>query len=342
MQSGEPLISSRLQIPALMALPNQGSLTIKQLAEGLQPFAQEGDVAIRLRALYAQWKLRFPHGRFPVLEADLDGNGQTEVITALNDASSADGSGTLFVIYNQDGTNLVDRAPLTVLGAGLHATGDLDGDGRPEIIWSSTSSGANTAYTTLYMATWAPGRLESHPTGITLAYPQVAIEGGALLVSGGLGGGYGAGTLQRIRTDRYTWQGAGLKLVDQRYAPSSYSYHLLQDGILAEQWQRTEEAAAAYRQAMEPDRAVAVMLDNVPPEWQERFVAAVRTFAKLRLTMLEAGADRERGCQAAITYAQANPDFLPALNIPRGWANPQWEAAELCGALPNLKGADQP
>lgn len=325
-----------------MALPNQGSLTIKQLAEGLEPFVNDGDVANRLRALYTQWKLRFPHGTVPVLEADLDGDGQAEVITALNDASSADGSGTIFVIYNQDDQNLVDRVPLTVLGAGLNAIGDLDGDGRPEIVWSSTSTGANTAYTTLYLASWAPNRLESRPTGITLAYPQVAIEGGDLLVSGGLGGGYGAGSLQRLRTDRYTWQSDGLRLVDQRYAPSPYSYHLLQDGILAEQWHRTEEAATAYRQAMAPDRAVAVMTDNVPPEWQDRFIAAVRRFAELRLQMLEAGPDRESACQAAITFADENPDFLPALNIPRGWANPQWEAADLCGGLPNLKGAEEP
>lgn len=341
---GELPVSPRLQIPSLIALPDRGALTIKQLEEGLLLFVNEddGNLADRLRALYTQWKVRSPHGTSSVMAEDLDGDGRTEVITALNDASSADGSGTLFVIYSRDGKNYVDRVPITVLGAGLNTVGDLNGDGHPEIIWSSTSTGANTAYSTLFVASWEPGHLVSRPTEITLPYPQAVVEGGDLLVSGGLVGGYGAGTLQRVRSDWYAWQGERLTLVDQRYAPSPYSYHRLQDGILAEQWHRDEEAVAAYQEAMEPDRAVAVMADSVPPEWQDRFSAAVRTFAELRLQMLLAGPDRATACQTAIDRAQADPDFLKALNLPRGWANPQWGTADLCGPLPNLKGAEEP
>lgn len=341
---GEQPISSRLQIPALMSLPDRGSLTIKQLEEGLRQFVNDGQgsVAKRLNALYTQWKVKPPHGTVLVSEVDLDDDGVSEVITAMNDASSSVGSGTVFIIYSRNGQVLVDRVPTTVLGAGLNTIADLDQDGRPEIIWSSTSAGANTAYTTLFVASWEPGHVEALPTGITMASPQVTAEGGHLLVSGGLVGGYGAGTLQRIRTDRYAWQGEKFVLVDQRYATSPYSYHRLQDGILAEQWNRTEEAAAAYREAMEPDREVAEMKDTVPPEWRGRFVDAVRTFAEFRLNMLLGRPDRDTACQAAISWAGTHPDFLKALNIPRGWTNPQWKADELCGPLPNLKGVKQP
>lgn len=334
-------VSSRLQIPDLTALPDRGSLTIKQLEEGLRQFVNEGQggVAKRLTSLYTQWKVKPPYGAVSVMEADLDGDGHPEVITAMNDASSSAGSGSLFVIYTKDGTQLVDRVPTTVLGAGVNAVGDLNGDGRPEIVWSSTSTGANTAYSTLFVASWEPGHLVNVATGITTAYPKVVVADGNLLVSGGLMGGYGAGTLQRERTDRYRWQGGQFTLVDQRFAPSPYSYHRLQDGILAEQWHRTDEAATAYREAMEPNRAVAVMADNVPPEWQERFVTAVRTFAGYRLDMLLGRPDRNTACQNATNWAEAHPEFLQALNIPRGWANPQWGLTDLCGPLPNLKGA---
>lgn len=344
MAADEPPISSHLKIPALKALPDRGSLTIKQLAEGLRQFVNEeqGNVAKRLTALYAQWKVAPPRGTASVMEADLDGDGISEVVTALNDASSAVGSGTIFIIYNRNGQYHVDRAPTTVLGAGLNTIADLNQDGRQEIIWSSTSSGANTTYATLYVAAWEPGHVANLPTEITTAYPQVVVDDGNLLVSGGLAGGYGAGKLQRVRTDRYSWQGDRVTLIDQRYAPSSYSYHRLQDGIVAEQWNRTEDAATAYREAMEPDRLAAKMEDSVPPEWRDRFSDSVRTFARFRLDMLLERPDRDTACQAAISWAEAHPDFLEALNKPRGWANPQWKLDDLCGPLPNLKGAKTP
>lgn len=357
-------ISARVQIPDLMTLPDRSRLTLSQLEVGLVQYLNngKGTPTEQLKRLYSKWGVRPAPETQLILEADLDGNGTVEVLTTLNDASSALGSGTLSVIQREGDQYVIDRSAEIVIGAGLHAVADLDQDGTPEIIWSSTSAGANTPTTTLFLSTWKPGHLQTTPTGISSTYAKVEVAGSEILIHGGLKGGYGAGKVQRVRTDRYRLNQGKLQQVDARYAPSAFGYHLLQDGILAEQWSHTDEARRAYQKAMEPQRTVLFTEDTVPLEWEERLGYAVRTFARFRLGLLHVQAGQmekaatisqeaagpyaglvqvlrgaakpEDACQSAAAWATANPEFLQALNIPRGWANPQWKPDSLCGPLP--------
>lgn len=362
-QLGDPTLSARLKVPDLTVLPGPGQLTAAQLQEGLRQYLNGGEGAVveRLNFLYGRWTLPRRDDTL-ILEADLDGDGTTEVITAINDASSALGSGTLFVIYRKDGSYEVDRSPDTVLGASIHTTADLTGDGRQEIIWSSSSAGANTVFNTIFVSTWEPGRIEQLPGEMKTSYGTVEAQGRELIISGGLQGGWGAGLVQRLRKDHYLWADGEMRLVNQWFAPSAFGYHRLVDGILAEQWNRTQEAAQAFHEAMERTRDVLTIEDTVPAEWQEPFDEAVRTLARFRLGLLHlttgsssdveavlAGATGPyvglvqaliastptEACREAAAWATEHPDFLTALNIPRGYVNPQWAPTDLCGPLPS-------
>jgi hypothetical protein len=173
-------VPARLVIPDLMALRDPRQLTLTQLHQGLQQYLNngQGPVADQLQTLYAHWNLWPAPGTVLLLEADLDRDGTAEVITALNDANGGPGSGTLFVIDRVGDRYTVERSGETVLSAGLNATGDLTGDGRPDIIWSGNAAGTSA----LLLSTWQPGEVATLPTGIEATNAQVRVEGRDLVV----------------------------------------------------------------------------------------------------------------------------------------------------------------
>lgn len=251
-------------------------------------------------------------------------------------------------------------APRTLVGEA-----DLDGDGRLEVVWKSMTHGAHTEFAWVYANSGAPPHSPLPGTPVTMASPESAtLEGDAIVLKGGLIGSVGAGQAQRSRTDTYRWDGEKIALVDRRFAPSEYSYHRLQDGIVAEQFGHTAVAEQAYLSATDPRRPV-LAWEMADPEREVNLQlgAAVRTFARFRLGLLlrREGSDRvgrllkfhtggrvfsglleaaaqapdpEAACRAAAAWAEQNPAFLEALNSPYGYANPRWAPETLCGPLP--------
>jgi len=263
-----------------------------------------------------------------VAQGDLDGDGESEVVTVLNVGDLPRFQGALFVIDRRNGRIVVERGPQveandTLILFGLH---DVAGDPLPEMIWFAPGHGAHTSYAEFFVHRWRPGAFEVLPGRMYISFPGLSVEGHDLLLSGGTVGSAGAGMAQRLRTDRYRWVDAAFRLVDRSYTPSPYAYHRLIDGIVAETYGRQADAAQAFREAAEPERE-ALHPDMVPPEWRERLAEAVRRYATFRL-------DKAAGCTAATEWARSHPEFLEALNSPYGYANPKWTAETLCGPMP--------
>lgn len=349
------------QVQDLERVADPSSLNTEELRAGLEKYVNKSEkpASERLADLFDRWGLKPVGDRIPLAEADLNGDGTPEVVTALvGQGPSVTGKGALFVLYRAGDGWQVDRSD-EVPGPALHAVADLTGDGLPEIIWSSTDAGAHTSFSTVLVSTWKPGALENLPGSLAMASMELAVEGQDLLLRGGLIGSVGAGEVQRVRTDRYRFDGEQFRLVDRRYAVSDYGYHRLVDGILAEEFGRMDDARQAFREAMEPGRAP-LKAGLVPAEWEGRFGDAVRAYAAVRLALnvglssaeaqqvlagaegayaglagaVKAAGDEAEACQAAAAWAEANPEFLEALNSPEGYAHPHWLPADLCGPLP--------
>jgi hypothetical protein len=358
----------------LMQVRASRDLTMEQLVQGLDAYlnARKDSPTKKLGALYAHWGLKENAGQglknILFTEADLNGDGTPETVTALNARGRAGTEGAVAVIAWQENAFVLDRttgggepgvgAPREAVLLGVR---DVTGDGHPDIIWASPDHGAHTSYAYFFVTQWEPRKVTTLPGTIYMSFPEATFDGQDLLLHGGTIGSAGAGTLQRAYTDRYRYRDGQMTRVDRQYDSSDFSYHRLQDGLVAEQYGRTDDALPAYRGALNTPEGKD--MESVPPEWQERFRQAVPAFARFRLGLLlfrtnkpgeaervlkettgpyaglsealrKAGGP-EPGCQAAANWAEANPEFLEALNSPWGYANPKWKANSLCDqALP--------
>ena len=369
-RANEPQISPAARVAGLMDLPNPNDLSLAQFTEGLKSYLNSGSgpVAPRITQLFEHWKLLPIPNSTLVLDADLNGDGTPETIAVYRDTKSATGAmGSLFVISGKEGQYQVDRSTEEVLVPALYTVADLNQDGRKEIIWSTTSIGANTTNSQIFVSDWSPGSVQTQRTDVAMTnLTKAEAEGTELVLTGGTKGGYGAGSAQRTQVIRYTRAADGaLALADKSLAASTYSYHKLQDGLLAEELGDLDKAGAAYAAATEPNRQVLPPGDSVPDEWREKLADAVRTFSQLRIAFLQLDSDtpdefvgkvlggswgqyegltksalgakdRQGACAAATKWAEENPDFIKALNSPRGYANPHWKPADLCGPLPTF------
>lgn len=353
--------------PDLAAAQGPWEFTMDQLEAGLRRYLtlNQEPVPVALRSLYTRWGLPADsEGRIQLAEADLDGDGAMETVTALNGGGAnagLTGQGTIFILRRKGAHVEATRIPDEQPGVALHGVADLTGDRKPEIIYSSTEAGAHTAFSRVLVATLTGGQFTHLPGTIGMASMRAAVDGGDILLAGGMIGSVGAGEAQRERQERYRWRDGSFRLVDRRFSPTEYGYHLLIDGITADQFGRTDDARAALATAAEPGRQAGPS-SWLSPETGGAFPDAVRAFARMRLTALYLGqgkqteakqviaaasgryaglvqamsgaADRAAACQAAQAWAGRNPAFLESLHSVMGYANPEWRAQDLCGGLP--------
>lgn len=355
----------------LMQTAASRDLTLDDLKAGLEALLNKegGTPGQKLSALFQHWQMapRTDGAAITLFtEGDLDGDGNVEIITALNGRrGTEDTQGRLAVIYKKEQRYVVDLG-LDRSASGpmdewrnvyVNAVKDLTGDGKPEIIWMSEDHGAHTSYAYFYVSSWQPGQFTILPgSGMYTTFPKLTIDGTDLLVQGGTIGSAGAGIMQRDHTDRYRWSGDRFSLVDVRYAPSDFSYHRLIDGITAEQWGWAADAKTAYQDAMRPPTGA--LMEGIPPERQAQFEKAVPAYARFRLGVLllsqkdVAGARRlaaeatgpyaglvqvlntadtaEAACELGTKWSGANPELFAALNSPYGYATPK---IALCGPV---------
>lgn len=348
-----------IEITGPLGRSDPSTLTMDELEQGMRQFITDRPLE-RLKVLYDRW---YPRGWQPaVLEADLNGDGVAELITAPSLGGQnrpINGAGTLFVLYQKDGGWAVDRLPGDeVEGVALHDVVELTGEKPVEIVWGASHVGAHTAHYEVFVSQWAPGRFTSLPGRMQMTTMQLEIDGRDLVLHGGIIGSVGAGP-QRAWTDRYRWTGSEFALADRRYDEGSWGYWRLVDGVTHERFGRAAEAEKAYRDVLDPERVVAPP-DAIDPSGPGTFEAAVRAAARLRLAALllgqsgrssEAGAlvegaagpyadllratrpasSGEAACRLGAAWAAEHPVFIDALNGLYGYANKNWTAENLCG-----------
>ncbi|HWI61312.1 MAG TPA: hypothetical protein VNT75_05730 [Symbiobacteriaceae bacterium] len=361
----EPPVSSQPKATNLRTVNDPTTLNLAQITEGMKDLANsgEGSVAARVQAVFANWKLEPFLSSVLVLEGDLNADAKNEVVAVYKDPKSVNGAGTLFVFYQKDQTWQVERPAEEILSPALYGLADLNQDGVNEIVWGSNSVGANTANTTVFVTAWAPGAFRRLPGDVSMTNARVEVKGQALVMTGNTKGGYGAGSAQRQRIDTYKWVDGALKAVDKQFTPSDFAYHRLLDGLLAEEFSKEDEARKAYADASW--KPVLPAGDAVASEMRDQLTIAVGALARFRNALLLMQANtpdeyvgkllngtpapfdglgkaalgarsREAACTAAIEWVKANPDFLKALNSPRGYANPQWKGPDICSPMPNF------
>ncbi|WP_372632031.1 hypothetical protein [Cohnella sp.] len=231
--------------------------------------------------------------------------------------------------------------------AKIEQIGDLNGDGKPEIVWASLGIGAHTSTFTYTASEWEDGKLNNLPgAAIIPSVTEAGIQGGKLRISGGLIHSVGAGPWQREYTDTYTVADGALKRESRVFAEAATPYHLLLDGLWAEADGDAKRAIRQYKAAA--SLKVESYLDYAfvfGGEWVEggtlkdeekKFEEIVRRFAEFRKERLEAlsrGEIEERACASATKKSGYDASWIAYLNAPAGYANPVWSDETVCSAI---------
>jgi len=231
--------------------------------------------------------------------------------------------------------------------ASILDTGDLNGDGKPEIVWASLGIGAHTSTFTYTVSGWDEGKLVTRPgAAIVPSVSEAGIRDGKLSISGGLIDSVGAGPWQREYDDTYTIADGALKRESRVFSEASTPYHRLLDGLWAEADGDAEKAIRHYTAAIsmkaESYRDFAFIFNR---DWVEggkmedeekKFEEVVQRFAGFRKERLQAeskGANEESACAAAKKKTGYEASWLAYLNAPAGYANPVWSDETVCSTI---------
>jgi tetratricopeptide (TPR) repeat protein len=315
--------------------PAQESPTPVPLVERPEDFEQYADAIVTylndsqgdedgLRTMIEKWEaLRHVTD---LLRVDVDDDGRGELVMVVVDPSPDYGvnlRGDVLVVDKDE-----QRYSLAYSAAGesllldpaLIEIDDLNGEGHTEIAFSSTSCGAHTCFTTVYIVASGTGQYQDLTSGgIEMSYVEPSFvdwDGDGvreLIMYGGTIGSVGAGP-QRERTEVYKWDGTAYVLSETVYDYSNYLYFKVLDANQALLDANYEEAVALYREAIDNPNL------DVWMEEGERVELAAFSRYRLTLTHLllgevasaEATRDELLGAQPDSIYAQVVNVFWDA------------------------------
>ena len=237
--------------------------------------------------------------------------------------------------------------------ASILDTGDLNGDGKPEIVWASLGIGAHTSTFTYTISGWNDGKLDRFQgAAIVPTVTEAGVRDGKLVVSGGLINSAGAGPWQREYTDTYTIADGAIKRTSRIFTEAATPYQRLLDGLWAEAdgdakgALRHYEAAAAMKAESYRDFAFIFGSDWVEggtmEDEEKKFEEIVHRFADFRRERLNAvsqGQNEENACAAAKKKSGYDASWIAYLNAPAGYANPVWSDDTVCAAIDELAGS---
>ena len=301
--------------------------------------------------------------------AALQSPTSADVVVAIVDpaAPSPEAKGALAVYHAQpQGGYTLAHA---VAGKGvitLLAADDINADGKSDLVWTDTTCGVQSCFSTLAVESWDGKGYQAwnagDPTmaGAEYAFQDVLPDGSGeeILVHGGVIYSPDAGP-QRAWTETYaSLNGAPYTLVGQKYDKSACLYHAIQDAdALLGSWATGgfDPAIAAYQAALDDPTLTAcwTVKDEVP---------LLKDFARFRLVVshvaggqsgkaadvaaqieqpaLKGAADAFlesykasgsviQACRDTVDYAGANPAAWQFL-ADWGLANPTFAPEDLC------------
>jgi tetratricopeptide (TPR) repeat protein len=321
-----------------------------------------------LRTMLQNWKA-LQHVT-DLLRVDVDDDGLGELVMVLVDASpdyGVDLRGDILVVdKGQKGYRVAYTAAgeSLLFDPALIEIDDLNGDGHTEMAYSSTSCGAHTCFTTVFIVASGTGTYQDLTAGgKEMAYvePSFADWDGdgvrELILHGGTIASVGAGP-QRDRTEVYRWDGTSYVLLETVYDSSNYLYFKVLDANQALLDGQYEEAVALYREAIDDPEL------DVWMEESER--AELAAFSRYRLTLAylllgdaasaqaartelldaqpdnvyaqvvsvlwdsyERDGDLQEACQQVDVFAAAYPEAAEVL-ADYGYGNPTFTPAQVC------------
>jgi len=324
-----------------------------------------------LRALLEGWDV-LEHAT-DLLRIDVDDDGVGELLLVIINPSPELGinaEGDLLVLdLRQDeyevAYSAAENAEDAVLtDPALIEVGDFNHDGATEIAYSSTSCGAHTCFTSVYIVSSGTSTYKDLTGGgIEMAYADPSFEDWdndgvlELIMHGGMIGSVGAGP-QRERTEVYEWDGAKYALSETVYDYSSYLYFKVLDANQALLRGEYDRAASLYREAIDNPSL------DVWMEESERAELTAFSRYRLSLTYLLIGEDAlaeaaneelqsaqpdniysqvsgvlwqtyqqegdlQAACQEVNDFAELHPEAVEVL-ADYGYSNPSFTAQDVC------------
>jgi tetratricopeptide (TPR) repeat protein len=305
-----------------------------------------------------------------LLSVDVDDDGKGELLLIIVDAVQEYGinrPGELLVIdVEGQEYELAYRAPEDsfIMDPFILEVDDINRDGRTEIAFTSTSCGAHTCFTTVYIIASGTGMYEDLTDGdIEMSYADIYFsdwDGDGtpeLVMYGGTIGSIGAGP-QRTRTEVYRWDGLRYVLSETIYDPSNFLYFKVLDANQALLNGEYESAAALYREAIENPDLVTWMDES---KREELTAFALYRLSLTYLLLGETGQaqlardklltqhpehiyaqvmgvlwdtylmddDLREACEAVGSFAAAHPETAEVL-AEYGYGNPTFTPEEVC------------
>lgn len=270
----------------------------------------------------------------PYREADLDGDGQAEVlllVTGPREQMGLVGPGALVVLQRtRSGYALADSRIFELGRPSIAALHDLNADGLAEMALAYEACGAHTCFTNVQVFAYRGGRLrELMAKPASMPYAELKIEDAdgdgkwEIVLHGGAIGSVGAGPVQ-ARTETYAYDGQGWALATTVYDPSTVRVHVLYDGDRALRKGELEGAVALYRRVAE-DGALGDA-GFMPPEEERRTLAA---WAYYRLVTALAALGDGPAARAALEALRARAPGHPCLPLAEAF----WQAWQAQGNL---------
>ena len=303
-----------------------------------------------------------------VTEAPIQSASSKDLVVVIHDSASGQltPTGTILVYHHTPGGYILAGRADGTGKVELLRVGDVNADGKTDVVWTDTTCGAHTCFSTLFVDEWDGTAyrdwIEGEPT---MAYPDYSFKpgvaggsGDAILVHGGIIGSVGAGP-QRAWTETYISEnGAPYHLSGQQYDASPCLYHHILDANQAfNDWEKDgfEQAIEDYRSALD-DTSLGTC-GTIPDE-----LSVLRDFARFRLLVASIAGGHQasasgladqislpalqtaaraflesyqdsgsivQACRDTTTYAQAHPESWNYLSD-WGYANPGFTAEDLC------------
>jgi hypothetical protein len=247
---------------------------------------------------------------------------------------------------------------------------DTNGDGRQDIVYTLITCGAHTCFESLEILNWEEAGFFSLMGGrLDMPYPIYTVTPGRIDAESGSVASVGAEP-QRDYSEVWEWNGGVFTVTQQVWASPVYRYHALLDGDRALLSGDYATAAAVYERVIGDDAlqewgAVSAMVDP----GVERVQLAAFARWRLVLTYLRSGDPSGAhlaynqlqaehpdgavghdvaalaeafwvayavdgsvvdGCTALIVAAKENTSVHDFFNENYGYANPRWEAVDIC------------
>lgn len=375
-----PVIPRACPPPGDPASPDQPA-SFDDYPTALGAYLSQGGSAQKMERLLHDWGA-ITDETGGLWSLDLTGDIEHEIVVALNDPMPEVDlpwpPGDVVIFQCQGGAVVPVYSGRLAIGEGsadseesdkpqftLERIEDVNGTGRADVVFVTSTCGAHTCSDRLYVIEWdGAGFVDRVPDMTDYPYATFNIDNGQILVDVGGIGSAGAG-LQRSYQEAWVWDGKQFALTEQTVGPPTALVHYIHDGDGALAQGDYGAAIDHYERALE---------DNSLPsglflETEEQGVAVLKAYARFKLNVAYAASGDYRAAQShydllvaehpqgtpgfpyvflaqvygtefltnyepdsacgAVT-AIAEGDLAFAERLYAGYANPEYEAGDLC------------